>query len=93
MINQEKQEDRCKKLWNIGLKFNGTDFIYQDINFHWTDIVCMDDDDFEKALIGATARKATLCNCGNCKISATDCPNAAQGGVEPGTLCKHWSDF
>ena len=55
--------------------------------------VCMDDDDFEKALIGATARKATLCNCGNCKISATDCPNAAQGGVEPGTLCKHWSDF
>jgi hypothetical protein len=51
---------RSQKLFKLGLKFNGTDFLYEDINFHWTDLVCMSDEEFDKAYKGAVNRKKVL---------------------------------
>ena len=51
---------RVKKLYDLGLRYNGSEYAYQDINFHWTDITCMSDEEFEKALKGATARMEIL---------------------------------
>jgi hypothetical protein len=55
-----QQENRCDKLTNLGLRYDGQQFIYQDINFHWTDIVCMTDAEFKKAYEGAVKRKAVI---------------------------------
>lgn len=51
---------RADKLTELGLLFNGTSFIYKDINFHWTDLMCMTDEEFDKTYIGATARLKVL---------------------------------
>lgn len=56
----EKQKERTDKLISIGLIFNGDSFIYEDINFHWTDIVCMSDTEFDKAFEGARKRKKAI---------------------------------
>ena len=55
-----QRDARCKKLFDMGLKFNGMEFIYEDINFHWTDIVCMSDEEFEKAYQGSLKRMTVL---------------------------------
>jgi hypothetical protein len=57
---KEQRDARCKKLFDLGLKFNGTELFYKDINFHWTDIICMSDKEFDKALEGATKRMEVL---------------------------------
>ena len=45
---------------DLGLKFDGQQFAYKDINFHHTDILCMSDDEFNSAVEGATERKKQL---------------------------------
>ena len=56
----EKETYRLNKMYELGLKYNGESFIYKDINFHWTDLLCMTDEDFEKAHIGAEKRKLQI---------------------------------
>ena len=34
---------RCKELDNLGLFYNGSDYMKDDINVNWTEIVCSDD--------------------------------------------------
>lgn len=55
-----EQEERNKKLWALGLKWNGDSFVYKDINFHWTDTMCMTEAEFNKAYEGAVRRKKVL---------------------------------
>jgi len=52
--------ERLDKLTTLGLLFNGQAFVYDDINFHWTDIVCMTDEEFDKAYNGAVERLEIL---------------------------------
>lgn len=47
---KKREEDRWAKLFALGLKFNGEEFIYLDINFHWTELMTMTDKEFEIAL-------------------------------------------
>jgi hypothetical protein len=56
----DKFEERLDKLFKLGLKYDGSSMIYHDINFHTTDITCMTDEQFEKALKGATERKKAI---------------------------------
>lgn len=39
-------EKRVKALYEIGLNYNGDSFVYEDVNVHWTELTCMDDDEF-----------------------------------------------
>lgn len=55
-----KKNERLNKMFSLGLKYDGDSFIFRDINFHWTDLVCMNDDDFEKAFTGAKKRKEQI---------------------------------
>jgi hypothetical protein len=59
-----KTEARTAKLCELGLRYDGQQFVYEDINFHWTDITCMTDAQFEKAYKGAVKRKAVLDSAG-----------------------------
>lgn len=60
MAINKYQQARVDKLCAMGLIFNGETFIYADINFHWTDIVCMTNAEFDKAYNGAIKRKAVI---------------------------------
>lgn len=53
---------RRKKLSALGLKWDpeAKSFDYEDINFHWTDVVCMTDEEFKKAVAGAKLRKEAI---------------------------------
>lgn len=59
-------QERCEQLKELGLDFDfncngdGGNYVYRDINFHVTDIICMSDDEWEKALSGAKNRKQQL---------------------------------
>lgn len=55
-----KNNERKNKMFSLGLKFDGQSFVFKDINFHWTDLICMSDEDFEKAYTGAKARKEQI---------------------------------
>jgi hypothetical protein len=60
MDKNQKLENRSDKLFRLGLKYNGQNFLYHDINFHWTDLTCMSDEEFEKAYEGAVNRKKQI---------------------------------
>lgn len=60
MNAKERQSKRIEQLTALGLIFDGSSFVYEDINFHHTDTLCMSDRAFEKALEGATKRKAQI---------------------------------
>jgi hypothetical protein len=51
---------RMNKMYELGLKYDGQSFVFRDINFHWTDLICMKDDEFEKAWSGASKRKQQI---------------------------------
>lgn len=53
-------ERRSLKLLQLGLKFNGESYVYDDINFHWTDVTCMSDAEFNVAYEGAVRRMAVI---------------------------------
>ena len=54
--------ERITRLSDLGLLFDGKyeSFVYEDINFHWTDIVCMSNEQFDKAYEGAVNRMKIL---------------------------------
>jgi hypothetical protein len=60
-----KTSARTEKLLALGLTYDGQQLVYQDINFHWTDLVCMSDAQFDKAYEGAVKRKTVLNSTGN----------------------------
>lgn len=53
---EAKEKYRVSVMQHIGLQYDGAQFFFRDINFHWTDIVCMEDDEFEKQVEGAKQR-------------------------------------
>ena len=55
-----KEDYRYRKMAELGLQWNGAEFIFRDINFHWTDLVCMEDAEFEKYFAQAKERKAKI---------------------------------
>ena len=55
---------RAEKLIALGLTYDGQQLVYQDINFHWTDLTCMTDAQFNRAYEGAVKRKAVLDSAG-----------------------------
>ena len=57
---EAKTKVRADKLSALGLRYDGQQFAYADINFHWTDITCMSDAEFDKAYEGAVKRKAVI---------------------------------
>ena len=48
--------NRQNKLIELGLRFDGEQFIYKDVNFHWSEVVAMTGPQFAKQLAGAQAR-------------------------------------
>lgn len=54
--DQDRSDGRRNAMYALGLKFDGQQFSYQDINFHWTDLLTMSDEKFAKAVEGATKR-------------------------------------
>ena len=48
--------NRQNKLIELGLRFDGEQFIYKDVNFHWSEVVTMTGPQFAKQLAGAQAR-------------------------------------
>lgn len=56
----EKKDARKKVLFDMGLHFDGQSFIYEDINFHWTDVLTYDDDKFNKTVAAATERMKVI---------------------------------
>lgn len=60
LAEKEKQNARQSAMFALGLQWDGQMFHYQDINFHWTDLLCMDDSTFDKNLKGATKRMEVL---------------------------------
>lgn len=55
-----KDRERQNKMYELGLKFDGKSFNYHDINFHWTDLICMSDKEFNQTYEGAKKRKAQI---------------------------------
>lgn len=60
MLRDKTVKERAQKLLDLGLRYDGQSFIYQDINFHWTDLQCMTDEEFNEALEGAKKRMETI---------------------------------
>lgn len=60
LAEKQKQNNRQSAMFSLGLKWDGQMFHYKDINFHWTDLLCMSDADFDKNLKGANKRMAIL---------------------------------
>ncbi len=56
----KKVTDRARRLMGLGLNYNGKEFVYRDINFHHSDLLCMTDEEFEKAFEGASKRKQQI---------------------------------
>jgi hypothetical protein len=52
----DKMKQRCDELFAIGLRFNGQSYTKvapdNDINFHYTDIMCYDDEKWKKSVEG-----------------------------------------
>lgn len=44
------QKERTAKMFELGLKWDGESFASHGINFHWTDIVCMDEEKFNSTV-------------------------------------------
>jgi DNA-directed RNA polymerase subunit RPC12/RpoP len=57
---EKTQTERRNKMFELGLKWEGQQFTFKDINFHWTDLICMSDEKFEKSYEGAKIRKAQI---------------------------------
>ncbi len=57
---EKKQKERMEKMIELGLVWDGEQFTYKDINFHWVDLIAMPDKEFNKAVKGATERMTVL---------------------------------
>lgn len=54
------ENERLKKMFTLGLNWDGKQFVFRDINFHWSDLVCLSDSQFEEAFDGAKKRKEQI---------------------------------
>jgi colicin import membrane protein len=59
---EQKKNERLNKMFTIGLKWDGEQFSFRDINFHWTDLICLSDPEFEKTFEEAKKRKEQIEN-------------------------------
>ncbi len=57
---REKKDNRMSKMFELGLRYDGQSFTYKDINFHWSDLICMTDEEFENAVAGARKRLSDI---------------------------------
>jgi hypothetical protein len=57
---REKAKARQNTLLLIGLKYNGEEFCYHDINFHHTELITMTDEEFNSAVKNIKERKAEI---------------------------------
>jgi hypothetical protein len=87
MSNFERQSKRVDQLLAMGLKFDGDSFVYEDINFHHTDTLCMTDEEFDKAYAGAVSRKAYLDSTAKFSHSLNHCNDST-----PCAECVNGSD-
>jgi len=53
-------QKRLDKMFSLNLKYDGQQFTFHDINFHWTDLLCMTDEEFDKAYTRAKNRKLEI---------------------------------
>lgn len=53
---ESEKINRQNKLIELGLRFDGAQFIYKDVNFHWSEVIAMTGPQFAKQLAGAEAR-------------------------------------
>lgn len=53
---------RCKELTEMGLSFDFREnsYVYHDINFHTTDLLCMSEEEWRRAIEGAKERKLAI---------------------------------
>lgn len=56
------QNERRDKLFSLGLKFNGTCFVYEDINIFWVDVLEWSDIEFENIFAQVKNRKDQIDN-------------------------------
>ena len=49
-IITEETKNRIDTLFNLGLKWNGSEYFKDDINIHWTEITVMSNEEFEKTV-------------------------------------------
>jgi colicin import membrane protein len=54
------ENERLKKMSTLGLNWDGEQFVFRDINFHWSDLVCLSDSEFDAAFEGAKKRKEQI---------------------------------
>jgi len=57
---ERKNEKRQRELLDMDLRYDGDSFIYEDVNFHHTDIICMSDEEWNKQIKGAKNRMAEI---------------------------------
>lgn len=55
-LAEAKKDARYKILFDLGLKFDGEQFLRKDINVHWTDIVTADDKEFDAIVSQCSSR-------------------------------------
>ncbi|GAG50681.1 unnamed protein product [marine sediment metagenome] len=48
VTDKHKNRNRAAQLTNLGLIFNGNEFILDDINVHWTEVICDDNEKWDK---------------------------------------------
>jgi len=46
----KKTDERCKRLFKLGFKYNGEELFLDDMNIHWTEITCLEDEEFEEII-------------------------------------------
>lgn len=54
--HEQRQTYRIKKMSELGLKYDGEQYTYKDINFHEVDLQTMNEVEFENAFLGAKER-------------------------------------
>jgi hypothetical protein len=61
-LEEEQKEEKRRRdlMFSLGLKWDGQQFTKEDINFHWTDLICMSKEDFDKAFEGAKRRSEEI---------------------------------
>lgn len=55
---KEKQDYRMRKMGSLGFTFNGESFVYRDINYLWTGLLRLSNEEFENTFSRAKNRKS-----------------------------------
>lgn len=81
---EAEQNRRRELLFGMGLKWDGEQFQYEDINFHWSDVLTYDVAKFDKEFAGAVKRME--------QIRADEVAKAKANQLEKECLEKELSD-